>query len=123
VAGFRWPRDADPLPNGNTLVVDTLTHRAVEVTPRGEVVWEVYVPWAPYDAERMAHGDESSWPTMREVGVGGTYSVHGGAGLGPAGTTSPADGHHRTHGRPRASIRRCRTWNCTNSTAVRTVRR
>jgi len=82
VTGFNWPRDADRLPNGNTLVVDSLNHRVVEVTPEGEVVWEFYAPWAPYDAERGA--DESNGPTMRERNATGTYEVHGGAGTGPA---------------------------------------
>ena len=91
VTGFAWPRDADRLPNGNTLVVDTLHHRVVEVTPDGEIVWEAYVPWAPYDAERMGTGDESSGPTMRAVGPSGRQMVHGGAGIGPAGSTTPAD--------------------------------
>ncbi|MEA5407213.1 aryl-sulfate sulfotransferase [Haloarculaceae archaeon H-GB2-1] len=52
VTGLNWPRDADRLPNGNTLITDTHNQRVVEVTPRGEVVWEFYAPWAPYDAER-----------------------------------------------------------------------
>jgi hypothetical protein len=82
VTGFNWPRDADRLPNGNTLVADSLGHRVVEVTPQGEVVWEFYAPWAPYDAERGEDG--SNGPTMRERGVQGTYEVHGGAGDGPA---------------------------------------
>ena len=82
VTGFNWPRDADRLPNGNTLVVDSLNHRVVEVTPRGEIVWEYYVPWAPYDAERGEDGSQG--PTMYEQGVSGTYEVHGGAGTGPA---------------------------------------
>ncbi|MFB6171540.1 MAG: aryl-sulfate sulfotransferase [Haloarculaceae archaeon] len=82
VTGFNWPRDADRLPNGNTLVVDTLDHRVVEITPRGKVVWEYFAPWAPYDAERGKPG--SNGPTMREQGVSGTYEVHGGAGTGPA---------------------------------------
>ncbi|MDX1748335.1 MAG: aryl-sulfate sulfotransferase, partial [Halobacteriales archaeon] len=37
--GLSWPRDADRLPNGNTLVVDSLHHRVLEVTPRGRIVW------------------------------------------------------------------------------------
>ncbi|WP_157573006.1 aryl-sulfate sulfotransferase, partial [Halogranum rubrum] len=53
---FNWPRDADRLPNGNTLITDTLNHRVVEVTPNGEVVWEFYAPWGTYDAERMQLG-------------------------------------------------------------------
>ena len=73
-----WPRDADRLPNGNTLVTDTLNHRVIEVTPTGEVVWEYYATWGPYDAERLATGGGSNGPTMAEQNVTGTYEVTGG---------------------------------------------
>jgi len=82
VDGFNWPRDADRLPDGNTLVVDTLNHRVVEITPEGEVVWEFYAAWAPYDAERGEEG--ANGPTMADRGTGGTYTVSGGADGGPA---------------------------------------
>jgi hypothetical protein len=82
VGGFNWPRDADRLPNGNTLVADSLNHRAVEITPEGEVVWEVYAAWAPYDAERGAPG--SNGPSMAAMNAGGSHTVSGGAGEGPA---------------------------------------
>ncbi len=78
-----WPRDADRLPNGNTLVVDSLNHRVVEVTPAGEVVWEVYAPWGPYDAERIAHGDGSNGPTIADQGAEGEVTLSGSAGLSP----------------------------------------
>jgi len=35
-----WPRDADRLPNGNTLITDSRNFRVLEVSPSGEVVWE-----------------------------------------------------------------------------------
>jgi hypothetical protein len=82
VDGFNWPRDADRLPNGNTLVTDTLNHRVVEVRPDGTVVWEFYASWGPYDAERGAPG--SNGPTMADVGATGDHTVSGGAGVGPA---------------------------------------
>ncbi|MFB6207028.1 MAG: aryl-sulfate sulfotransferase [Haloglomus sp.] len=82
VSGFNWPRDADRLPNGNTLVTDSLNHRVVEITPEGEVVWEVYAAWAPYDAERGRPG--SNGPAMATLDAGGTYTVSGGAHEGPA---------------------------------------
>ncbi|MFB6309211.1 MAG: aryl-sulfate sulfotransferase, partial [Haloarculaceae archaeon] len=82
VDGFNWPRDADRLPNGNTLVTDTLNHRVVEITPQGEVVWEFHATWAPYDAERGRAG--SHGPTMAERNISGTYTVHGGSDTGPA---------------------------------------
>ncbi|MFB6154835.1 MAG: aryl-sulfate sulfotransferase [Haloferacaceae archaeon] len=89
---LNWPRDADRLPNGNTLITDTLHHRVVEVTPRGKVVWEYYATWGPYEAERLGTGDESNGPTMADVGAEGSYSLHGSAHLEPAGVTtySPA---------------------------------
>jgi hypothetical protein len=77
LTGLNWPRDADRLPNGNTLVTDTLNHRVIEVTPRGAVVWEVDAPWAPYDAERVRYGDGSRGPTMAELGETGSYEVDG----------------------------------------------
>jgi len=56
---LQWPRDADRLPNGNTLVADTHGKRVVEVAPDGEVVWSVPVSH-PYDAERLGTGGESA---------------------------------------------------------------
>jgi hypothetical protein len=65
--GLDEPRDADRLPNGNTLVVDRKGHRTMEVTPAGRAVWEVYTPWQPYDAERYEIGDEPGGPTSAEM--------------------------------------------------------
>ena len=79
-ASLSWPRDADRLPNGNTLIVDSLNHRVIEITPQGEVVWEYYATWGPYDVERVAHGDESSGPTMRDQGVRGHKDIWGSEG-------------------------------------------
>ena len=80
---LNWPRDADRLPNGNTLVTDTLNHRVMEVTPSGEVVWEFYAPWGTYDAERMQLGDEPGGPTIREQNATGTVTLTGSAALTP----------------------------------------
>jgi outer membrane protein assembly factor BamB len=89
VEGFNWPRDADRLPNGNTLVTDTLNHRAVEITPDGEVVWEFHASWGPYDAERGEQG--SNGPAISDQGAGGTFEVHGGDDQGPAARYTVAD--------------------------------
>jgi len=62
-----WPRDADRLPDGNTLIGDSRNDRVIEVTPDGEVVWEVYAPWLVYDAERVRTGDGSNGPAMADV--------------------------------------------------------
>ncbi|PSQ14162.1 hypothetical protein BRD02_10190, partial [Halobacteriales archaeon QS_8_69_73] len=89
VDGFNWPRDADRLPSGNTLVTDSLNHRVVEVTPEGEVVWEFHATWAPYDAERGAPGSDG--PTMADRSAGGRFTVSGGADDSPASRYRVAD--------------------------------
>jgi hypothetical protein len=94
--GLAWPRDADRLPNGNTLIVDSMNHRVIEVTPEGEIVWETIVPWGTYDAERVRLGDEGEMvydgpgdaPTMRDLGTEGAYELHSG-GSGSVGWLSP----------------------------------
>jgi hypothetical protein len=90
---LNWPRDADRLPNGNTLIVDTLNHRVIEVTPRGEIVWEYYATWGPYDAERLGTGDGSTGPTVADMDAEGSYALSGSAHRSPGGTTaySPAE--------------------------------
>lgn len=80
---FNWPRDADRLPNGNTLVTDTLNHRVMEVTPNGEVIWEFYAPWGTYEAERMQLGDEPGGPTIRDQNSTGTATLTGSVALTP----------------------------------------
>lgn len=90
---FDWPRDADRLPNGNTLVVDTQNHRVVEVTPEGEIVWEALAPWAPYDVERAAYGDEAMGtdrPSIRDLNASGSYELSGSAGLVPGTGSVPS---------------------------------
>jgi hypothetical protein len=96
--GFNWPRDADRLPNGNTLITDTLNHRVVEVTPTGEIVWEYYAPWAPYDSERLSAANRSvspnasvggsRGPTITEMNATGNYTLSGGSEGGPTTRTS-----------------------------------
>ncbi|WP_123538689.1 aryl-sulfate sulfotransferase [Halosimplex salinum] len=77
--GLNEPRDADRLPNGNTLIADRRAHRIVEVTPEGDVVWEMYSPFQPYDVERVGTGDESSGPTMADAGATGVVEATGSA--------------------------------------------
>ncbi|MDG5776161.1 aryl-sulfate sulfotransferase [Haloarculaceae archaeon H-GB2-1] len=62
--GLEWPRDADRLPNGNTLVADSHGNRVVEVTPGREVVWQYSGLNNPYDVERLKLGDEPTGPPM-----------------------------------------------------------
>jgi hypothetical protein len=80
--GLDEPRDADRLPNGHTLVTDRRGHRVLEVTPRGEVVWEFYTPWQPYDAERVGTEPGSEGPTMRQLRADGSHRLSGSAGFG-----------------------------------------
>jgi hypothetical protein len=82
--GLDEPRDADRLPNGNTLVADRHGQRFLEVTPTGEVVWEFYGPWQPYDVERYRLGDESGGPTSAEMNVTGSFEMTGSAGFSEA---------------------------------------
>ena len=64
-----WPRDADRLPNGNTLVTDSNGDRVLEVGPDGDVVWSATIGF-PYEAERIGTGDESaSGPSANSVGL------------------------------------------------------
>ena len=54
---FNWPRDADRLPNGNTLITDTLNRRIVEVNESGAVVWSVQTERIPYEADQLPAGE------------------------------------------------------------------
>ncbi len=54
-----WPRDADRLPNGHTLITDSNGDRVLEVATNGTVVWSVDIAF-PYEAERLETGDEST---------------------------------------------------------------
>ncbi|UPW00193.1 arylsulfotransferase family protein [Halorussus gelatinilyticus] len=56
---MQWPRDADRLPNGNTLVTDTIGDRVFEVNETGAIVWKIPVERA-YEAERLGTGGESA---------------------------------------------------------------
>jgi len=49
---YDWPRDADRLPNGNTLITDTRNARLVEVNEAGDVVWAAKAPQNVYEADR-----------------------------------------------------------------------
>lgn len=66
-SGTNWPRDADRLPNGHTLITSSGNGRVFEVNEEGEVVWEVSVS-LPYEAERLGTGPESqNGPTAGEA--------------------------------------------------------
>jgi hypothetical protein len=59
---FSWPRDADRLPGGTTLITDTLNGRLVEVNASGEVVWSVQTQRIPYEADRLPAGETVGAP-------------------------------------------------------------
>jgi len=68
-ARMQWPRDADRLPNGHTLIADSNGNRVFEVNGEGEVVWSVNVAF-PYEVERFNTGDESqNGPSTLNVGI------------------------------------------------------
>lgn len=70
---LRWPRDADRLDNGNTLITDTLNKRVLEVSPNGSVVWSIRTERIPYEADRVPQGEqpEGTWYGMATPGAGG----------------------------------------------------
>ncbi|MFW5919167.1 MAG: arylsulfotransferase (asst), partial [Halanaeroarchaeum sp.] len=57
---LQWPRDADRLPNDNTLIVDTHGTRILEVRPNGTIARERAVPRGVYDVELLSTGPESA---------------------------------------------------------------
>lgn len=66
---IQWPRDADRLPNGHTLISDSHGNRVLEVDQSGEIVWSVGST-LPYEAERLESGVESEGgQSAAELGV------------------------------------------------------
>ena len=100
-----WPRDADRLPDGSTLVTDSNGNRVLEVAENGSVVWELEVAF-PYEAERLGTGDESAGgparsgtdanetdgtPSRTDGGPNGTATADSGAGGGESGDGAAGD--------------------------------
>jgi hypothetical protein len=54
-----WPRDADRLPNGNTLITDSRHSRVIEIDPGGRVVWSYATSYRsqPFEADRLPNGN------------------------------------------------------------------
>ena len=66
---MQWPRDADRLPNGHTLITDSNGNRVFEVNEKGKIVWDVRIAF-PYEAERLGTGDESTGgPSAQKAGI------------------------------------------------------
>ena len=82
-----WPRDADRLPNGHTLIADSNGNRVVEVNRSGDVVWSVPVS-NPYEAERLGTGPESAnGPSAREANLSSSTVI--GSGKGSTSSVQP----------------------------------
>lgn len=62
----RWPRDADRLPNGDTLITDTYHHRVIIVSEDGDLEWERKGFQKPYDSEIVELGDEPTGPHLKD---------------------------------------------------------
>jgi hypothetical protein len=93
---LNWPRDADRLPNGNTLVTDSLHRRVFEVTPGGEVVWSYGTPLIPYEADPLPEGEvagpsgtATAAPTPATGTADGTTAAAGGSGADTQTAQSP----------------------------------
>ncbi len=57
---LQWPRDADRLPSGRTLVADSHGQRILSVAPDGSIAWSHEFPTGSYDVELLGTGDESA---------------------------------------------------------------
>lgn len=73
--GFSWPRDADRLPNSNTLITDTANQRIVEVTESGDVVWSQSTEYKPYEADRLPYGERVGGPSYSERELAQTSEI------------------------------------------------
>ncbi|NUC74335.1 aryl-sulfate sulfotransferase [Haloterrigena sp. SYSU A558-1] len=82
---IQWPRDADRLPNGNTLIADSHGNRVIEVNESGDIVWEVGST-LPYEAERLETGPESEGgQSAAELGLESRTVDDSGGGGGSSG--------------------------------------
>lgn len=64
-----WPRDADRLENGNTLIMDTNNNRVVEVSREGDVVASYTTGNFPYEVDRLPGDENLGGPSMRQQSV------------------------------------------------------
>jgi len=61
---LQWPRDADRLPNGNTLITDSRNNRVIEIDANGTVVWQYSLAAEGgiiYEADRVSHPDNQTY--------------------------------------------------------------
>ena len=99
---FSWPRDADRLPNGNTLVTDSRGRRVVEVTESGETVWSYSTGnGIVYEADRVPEGETvggSLYATDRPPETATPETTATAGGDETAGTSAPGDDRTATRG-------------------------
>ena len=77
---FDWPRDADRLPGGTTLITDTRNARLLVVDENGTVRWRHHFDYRtlPYEADRLPAGEPVGG---RLYGVDGTDVTANGGGV------------------------------------------
>jgi len=87
---LNWPRDADRLPNGHTLITDSLQFRVIEINETGDVVWEFHPKQGdkrgiPYEADRIGLPEEPGGPPGWNLNLtDASDGSNGGlSGLGP----------------------------------------
>jgi outer membrane protein assembly factor BamB len=88
---LQWPRDADRLPNGNTVIADSRNFRALEVDGDGAVVWRHDLSeerGIVYDVDRLGpDGELGEEPAAAPSGRTLNGTSHG----GPGGLVATAD--------------------------------
>ncbi len=68
--GFSWPRDADRLPSGNTLITDSMNKRVVEMDDDGDVVWSRTTDQVPYEADSIDTNATTALPVSERNDTG-----------------------------------------------------
>ncbi|MHB9285504.1 aryl-sulfate sulfotransferase [Halobacteriales archaeon Cl-PHB] len=66
--GLQWPRDADRLPNGTTLVTDSGNNRVALVNESGGLVTQFRTAPLPYEADAVGPGETVGGPTIDGAG-------------------------------------------------------
>jgi hypothetical protein len=114
---MQWPRDADRLPSGRTLVADSHGQRIMSVERDGTIAWSQPFPTGSYDVELLGTGDESTggesaaelglrsrWPgipmsdgntSMAASSVGSRTAENASTGAGADATRAPNAGPKR----------------------------
>lgn len=71
---LEWPRDADRLPNGHTLITDTHNNRVIEINREGEIIWEKRT-YTPYEAERLPFDESAGGYSAQALGLSSINTV------------------------------------------------